>query len=128
VFFQGFGKAPINIVNDTRYYNYSGDYYKNRTYVASLDGPITPALEQRLRFLSSQNQWHIRSRGPDGFLIPRDLGWENFLHFHGKPSTVPSGGGQPPDPTGGINSIYDPTNGSVSSGDIVRLGSAGTIN
>jgi prepilin-type N-terminal cleavage/methylation domain-containing protein len=127
-FFRGFRVGSINRVNDTRNYNYSGDYYKGRTYVVASDGTNLVALEQQLRFLSSQNQWHIRSRGPDGLQVPRSGGWENFLHFNGKASSVPSGGGQPADPTGGINAIYDPTNGTVSPGDIVRLGSSGVVN
>jgi prepilin-type N-terminal cleavage/methylation domain-containing protein len=127
VFFKGFGVGNIQLVNDTRNYNYSGDYYKGRTYVAASDGAFGP-YEIATKFLSAQNQWHIRSRGPDGEQISRAQGWESYLHFNGKPSTVPSGGGLAADPTGGINSIYDPTNGTVSRGDIVRLGSKGTIN
>lgn len=126
-FFRGFGQGNINIVNDTRYYNYSGDYFGGRTYVAASDGPIA-SHRIAMQFLSAKNQWHIRSRGPDGIQSPRADGWESYLHFNGNPSNVPSPGGAPADPTGGINAIYDPTNGTVSRGDIVRLGSRGTIN
>lgn len=124
-FFRGFRVGNINQVNDTRNYNYSGDYFKGRTYVAASDGNLTD-YRLRVDYLNAKNQWHIRSRGPDGLQVPRTGGWESFLTNNGTPSgpeVVPLGGIQ--DATGGINAIYDPTNGTVSFGDIARLGSRG---
>src|SRR5438046_645642 len=37
-FFNGFEKNQTSVVNDTRYYNYSGDYLWGRIYDSSQDG------------------------------------------------------------------------------------------
>jgi len=118
-FFQGFQINGTNIVNDTRYYNYSGDYYGGRTYVdAATDGAI-PDFENLSRILSERNGWHIRSRGPDGDYERRSDGWGDFLRWRGEwgqGSTAPDGGQR---------SVYDPTNGTTSGGDISRFGKGG---
>ncbi len=119
-FFRGFDVAQTSIVNDTRYYNYSGDYYYGRIYDAVQDGAVS-TYEQRVARLNQLNHWHLRSRGPDGDYERRSNGWEEYLEFHGAPGTGTSG-------TGGIAALYDATNGTVSNGDLVRFGSDGQKN
>ena len=116
-FFRGFDPVNTSVVNDTRFYNYSGDYYYGRIYDAQQDGPV-PTYAQRVERLNALNHWHVRSRGPDGDYERRSNGWEEFLEFRGAPGTGPSG-------TGGSGALYDATNGTVSSGDIVRFGAGG---
>ncbi|MBI1289750.1 prepilin-type N-terminal cleavage/methylation domain-containing protein [bacterium] len=113
-FFRNFGVNGTNIVNDTRYYNYSGDYYKGRTYRASSDGSISQ-FEATSRLLQQVGGWHLRSRGPDGDYEPRSNGWSDFILYRGQSNQGTSG-------NGGINAVYDPTNGTVSDGDIARFG------
>jgi len=119
-FFTEFGKNSTSVVNDTRFYNYSGDYYYGRIYDASQDGSVD-SYEQRVSKLNAINHWHLRARGPDGDYERRSQGWEEYLEFHGAPGTGSSG-------SGGINSLYDPTNGTSSNGDLVRFGSDGVKN
>jgi prepilin-type N-terminal cleavage/methylation domain-containing protein len=119
-FFAGFGVSGTSVVNDTRYYNYSGDYYFGRIYDASQDGALS-TYEDRVKKLNQLNHWHLRSRGPDRDYERRSAGWEEYLEFHGSAGTGPSG-------TGGIGILYDPTNGTASNGDIVRFGSDGVKN
>jgi len=104
-------------VNDTRYYNYSGDYLLGRIYDSTQDGAVN-TYYQRVFLLSDRNHWHLRSRGPDADYERRSAGWEDFLVYHGAPGTGTNG-------EGGIAILYDPTNGTVSNGDIVRFGSSG---
>lgn len=119
-FFTGFGVNSTSVVNDTRYYNYSGDYYFGRIYDAVQDGDVV-AFEQKSKFLAEKNHWHLRSRGPDNDYERRSGGWADYLEFHGAPGTG-SGG------TGGIQALYDPTNGTASNGDVVRIGTLGVVN
>ncbi|MCX7017480.1 MAG: prepilin-type N-terminal cleavage/methylation domain-containing protein [bacterium] len=119
-FFTEFGRNSTSLVNDTRYYNYSGDYYYGRIYDASQDGGID-AYQQRVIRLNMLNHWHLRARGPDGDYERRSQGWEEYLEFHGARGAGPSG-------TGGIDILYDPTNGTASNGDLVRFGSDGVKN
>lgn len=122
-YFRTFGLASP--VNDTRFYNYSGDYYYGRIYDSSQDGAVI-AYKDRMAYLQERNHWHLRSRGPDTDYEKRSEGWEDYLVNHGIPST----GTQTPiaSATGGISVLYDPTNGTASNGDIVRLGSDGVKN
>lgn len=113
-FFRGFGIGATNIVNDTQFYNYSGDYYGGRTYRAASDGSIE-AFEQASRILQQVGGWHVRSRGPDGDYEPRANGWADFIFHRGGAGLGSSG-------NGGINAVYDPSNGTVSDGDIARFG------
>ncbi|MBX7245742.1 MAG: type II secretion system protein GspG [Candidatus Sumerlaeaceae bacterium] len=118
-FFKGFGLGNTSTVNDTRFYNYSGDYYYGRIYDASQDGAISTYAE-RVQLLNQKNHWHLRSRGPDGAYSRRSAGWEDFLVYHGQPGTGANG-------DGGYGAIYDPTNGTVSYGDVVRFGTDGVV-
>jgi hypothetical protein len=72
------------------------------------------------QLLSALNHWHLRSRGPDGSYSRRSAGWEDYLVYHGRPGTGATG-------NGGFDSIYDPTNGTVSRGDLVRFGAQGQV-
>lgn len=119
-FFRNFGVNSTSLVNDTRYYNYSGDYYKGRIYDVSQDGPVN-LYAIRVQRLNDLNHWHLRSRGPDTDYERRSVGWEEYLEFHGQQGSGPSG-------SGGIGALYDPTNGTMSNGDIVRFGSDGAKN
>jgi len=119
-FFQGFEKNGTSIVNDTRYYNYSGDYWEGRTYDSVQDGAVS-AFEINSRILQQQNGWHLRSRGSDGDYERRSDGWGDFLTFRGRAGTGAGG-------DGGIRSVYDPTNGTISPGDISRFGKGGPSN
>jgi prepilin-type N-terminal cleavage/methylation domain-containing protein len=113
-FFRNFNVEGTNIVNDTRYYNYSGDYYGGRTYRPASDGPVA-LFEQSSLELQQLGGWHLRSRGPDGDYEPRSNGWADYIKFRGEP-------GKGSSLNGGINAAYDPTNGTVSGGDIARFG------
>ena len=119
-FFQGFLKNNTSVVNDTRYYNYSGDYWEGRTYDAVQDGAIS-AFEANSRILQQRNGWHLRSRGSDGDYEARSNGWGDFLTFRGQAGTGTLG-------DGGLRSVYDPTNGTISGGDISRFGKGGASN
>ena len=114
-FFNGYGKASA--VNDTKYYNYSGDYLRGRTYDASQDGSVSNFLAAS-QLLSGDNGFHLRSRGPDGDYEPRSQGWADYILQHGQPGT-----GANVDV--GLSALFDPTNGTASSGDIIRLGQQG---
>lgn len=120
-FFTQFDLNSTSVVNDTRYYNYSGNYAIGRVYDASQDGTDLLAFELISKKLFERNHWHLRSRGPDNDYERRSNGWADFLEFGGAPGTGTGG-------TGGIQSIYDPTNGTVSQGDIVRTGAEGIVN
>lgn len=84
-FFSGFGKASA--VNDTRYYNYSGDYGRGRTYDASQDGSVATFLALSAH-LAGVNGFHLRSRGPDSDYERRSDGWADYIFYRGR-----SGGG-----------------------------------
>jgi hypothetical protein len=71
--------------------------------------------------LNQRNGWHLRSRGPDRQYARRSAGWEDFLTFRGQQGTGTSG-------NGGINILYDPTNGTVSFGDVVYFANGGQQN
>jgi hypothetical protein len=118
-FFKGFDETANNantsLVNDTRYYNYSGDYLNGRIYDSSQDGSID-VFRATSEQLSALNHWHLRSRGPDGNYSKRSVGWADYLLYHGTPGTGATS------TNGGLDSLYDPTNGTASKGDIVRLG------
>jgi len=113
-FFSGFGKAST--VNDTRYYNYSGDYARGRTYDPSQDGSVADFLALSAEL--GAKQWHLRSRGPDTDYETRASGWADYIRYDGKPGAGVTG-------NGGIITVYDPTNGSVSNGDLARFGAGG---
>jgi len=117
-FFSGFGVASP--VNDTRYYNYSGDYGKGRTYDASQDGSVASFLALSA-ILANLNGYHLRSRGPDTDYERRVDGWADFILYRGAP-------GQGTNGDGGLTALYDATNGTNSSGDVVRLGREGIWN
>lgn len=114
-FFSGFGDASV--VNDTRYYNYSGDYAKGRTYDAAQDGSVESFLALSAE-LGAKNSWHLRSRGPDTDYERRSTGWADYIRYRGQPGAGTTG-------NGGIDAQYDPTNGTVSGGDIPRFGREG---
>ena len=118
-FFSGFSVGGTSVVNDTRYYNYSGDYVNGRVYDAGQDGADTAAFLTLSQKLAEINHWHLRSRGPDGDYEARKAGgWAG-----GDPSATP-----PVPADGGSHALYDASNGTLSSGDIVRLGSDGAAN
>ncbi len=119
-FFQGFQPATTSIVNDTRFYNYSGDYWQGRTYDAAQDGSIT-AFEETSRALQAVGAWHLRSRSTDGDYERRSDGWADFIRFRGENGLGTTG-------NGGINAVYDPTNGTISNGDIARFGKGKNFN
>ena len=112
-FFRAFRVAGTNVVNDARFYNYSGDYWQGRVYQASSDGSVAQ-FEATSKALQQVAGWHLRSRGTDGDYEPRANGWADVIRFRGEPGTGSSG-------NGGINAIYDPTNGTISGGDIARF-------
>jgi len=113
-FFTTFGKAST--VNDTRYYNYSGDYGRGRTYDASQDGSVSNFLAVSA-LLQNINGYHLRSRGPDSDYERRIDGWADYIMYRG------GRGGS--DGTGGIAAVYDVSNGTTSGGDIIRFGYEG---
>jgi prepilin-type N-terminal cleavage/methylation domain-containing protein len=113
-FFRGFGVNGTQAVNDTRFYNYSGDYFEGRTYQPSSDGSVAQ-FEAASRELREVGGWHVRSRATDGDYERRSDGWGEFIRWRGTPGRGQSG-------TGGINAVYDPTNGTISGGDIARFG------
>lgn len=117
-FFSDFGKASP--VNDTRYYNYSGDYGKGRTYDATQDGSVANFLAVSSA-LANINGFHLRSRGPDTDYEKRSDGWSDFIMYRGRPGTGATG-------NGGINAAYDATNGTLSGGDLARFGREGMAN
>lgn len=119
-FFRGFDINQTSVVNDTRYYNYSGDYYFGRIYDAAQDGAVE-TYAQRVQQLNQINRWHLRSRGADGDYERRADGWEEYLQYHGAQGKGTSG-------SGGIRILYDPSNGSISNGDLVRVGTDGLKN
>jgi prepilin-type N-terminal cleavage/methylation domain-containing protein len=121
-FFREFNLNSTSVVNDTRYYNYSGDYRWGRIYDAAQDGSIADFLATSIS-LAEKNHWHLRSRGPDNDYERRINGWADYLAFHGVPNT---GTVAPFD--GGLSALYDPTNGTTSSGDIARVGTLGVSN
>jgi prepilin-type N-terminal cleavage/methylation domain-containing protein len=129
-FFQAFGKASK--VNDTKFYNYSGDYYSGRIYDSTQDGSSAPGgeFEVRSNYLKQKNRWHLRSRGPDTDYEKRSEGWEQFLVYAGGGSNAnPQPTGAPIAWTDGGNSArYDATNGTASNGDVIRFGSDGVKN
>ena len=114
-FFSGLGKASP--VNDTKFYNYSGDYRNGRTYDSSQDGSVSDFLTLSAE-LGNLNGWHLRSRGPDGDYERRTDGWADFIRFRGRAGTATTG-------NGGLSAQYDPTNGTTSGGDIARFGREG---
>ncbi len=116
-FFSGFGHASP--VNDTRYYNYSGDYGRGRTYDASQDGSVQNFLALSAH-LANVNGYHLRSRGPDGDYERRIDGWADYIFYRGR-----AGGGA--NGNGGISAVYDPSNGTTSSGDVPRFGREGIL-
>jgi prepilin-type N-terminal cleavage/methylation domain-containing protein len=115
-FFQGFGKNGTSTVNDTRYYNYSGDYAKGRVYDAAQDGS-TANFRTLSDDLFSKNGYHLRSRGPDGDYERRSDGWADYIRYNGDTVAAP--------PDGGLRAVYEATNGTVSTGDIARFGKTG---
>lgn len=117
-FFRAFGVNQTSVVNDTRYYNYSGDYMKGRVYDASQDTDGIDAFLALSARLFQQNAYHLRSRGPDTDYERRSDGWTDYITYRGQPGTGKTG-------NGGIGSVYDPTNGTVSSGDLIRFGREG---
>ena len=120
-FFKGFKVNGTSLVNDTRFYNYSGDYYYGRIYDSAQDGS-TAQFAQTSNDLRNLNHWHLRSRGPDTDYESRSAGgWADFLAYHGQGGAGTTG-------DGGIHALYDATNGTASSGDVVRLGSDGVKN
>jgi prepilin-type N-terminal cleavage/methylation domain-containing protein len=128
-FFVTFGKASP--VNDTKFYNYSGDYYNGRIFDSTQDGSSAAGgdFEIRSQYLRQKNRWHLRSRGPDTDYEKRSEGWEQFLVYGGASSSTPQPAGAPIAYTDGGNSArYDATNGTASNGDIIRFGSDGTKN
>lgn len=114
-FFSGFGQASV--VNDTRYYNYSGDYGRGRTYDAGQDGSVADFLALSA-VLANINGYHLRSRGPDVDYERRIDGWADLIRYRGQPGAGATG-------NGGIDAAYDATNGTKSSGDITRFGREG---
>lgn len=118
-FFQGFKPNSTSIVNDTRFYNYSGDYWQGRTYDAPQDGSIA-AFEVTSRNLQAAGAWHLRSRGTDGDYERRSNGWADYILFRGEDGAGVFG-------VGGINVVYDATNGTISNGDIPRFGKGKNI-
>ena len=119
-FFQGFQKGGTTPVNDTRYYNYSGDYAKGRTYVPALDGAAN-AFADLSNELKDKHGYHLRGRGPDGDYESRAAGWADYIRYTGAAGT----GTSTPTGDGGLKAVYDATNGTVSSGDIARFGKDG---
>jgi len=117
-FFANFDPVNTSLVNDTRFYNYSGDYWGGRTYDAAQDGGDINAFEQLSYTLADRNGWHLRSRGTDGDYERRSNGWADYILYRGQAGAGTTG-------NGGINALYDPTNGTVSSGDVVRFGKGG---
>ncbi|MCC7392798.1 prepilin-type N-terminal cleavage/methylation domain-containing protein [Candidatus Sumerlaeota bacterium] len=113
-FFAGIGKNGTSIVNDTKYYNYSGDYVGGRIYDAAQDGSVAQ-FEATSAALRQVSGWHLRSRGPDSDYERRIDGWADLIRYRGTPGTGTTG-------NGGIGAVYDPTNGTKSSGDISRFG------
>jgi prepilin-type N-terminal cleavage/methylation domain-containing protein len=111
-FFAGFGKADI--VNDTRFYNYSGDYFGGRTYRPASDGSVAN-FEAASLILQQVGGWHVRSRATDGDYEGRAQGWGDFIRWRGEAGRGANG-------DGGLSAVYDPTNGTISGGDIARFG------
>ena len=120
VFFSSFGKNGTSVVNDTRYFNYSGDYAKGRCYDSTQDGSAAAFLTLSEE-LGQINSWHLRSRGPDGDYERRSDGWADLILYRGKRGT-------PAQNSNGIRAYYDPTNGTASGGDIARFGREGIAN
>lgn len=81
----------------------AGDiYYRYSNYMKGESGAATPEGAEVLR-------WGLRGRGPDGVMERSQ-------------DTLLAGGRIAP------NSVYDPTNGTVSRGDVQRTGGRGTEN
>ena len=119
-FFRAFGVGGTSAVNDTRFYNYSGDYLTGRIFDPAQDAQ--PAFGLDAIIFDERNHFHLRGRGPDNDYESRSTGgWADYLKFHGAAGT-----GAALD--GGIHTLYDPTNGTASSGDLVRFGSDGVKN
>lgn len=80
--------------------------------------------------LAERNHWHLRSRGPDGdFEARKSGGWADYLLYHSAAGQGGNAAATPPIPAdGGSHALYDPSNGTLSNGDIVRLGSDGAVN
>lgn len=80
--------------------------------------------------LAERNHWHLRSRGPDGdFEARKSGGWADYLLYHSAAGQGGNATATPPIPAdGGSHALYDPSNGTLSNGDIVRLGSDGAVN
>ncbi|CAN5190173.1 hypothetical protein BH09SUM1_BH09SUM1_06960 [soil metagenome] len=111
-YFTGYQKSGTSVVNDTRYYNYSGDYYGGRIFDSAQDGPD---FETTSKALQQKAGWHLRSRGPDGDYESRLTGgWADLILYRGTPGVGST--------DGGLKAAYDPTNGTVSNGDIARFG------
>jgi prepilin-type N-terminal cleavage/methylation domain-containing protein len=119
-FFRAFRTPGTNVVNDTRFYNYSGDYWQGRIYQASSDGSVTQ-FEATSKALQQAAGWHLRSRGPDGDYEARSNGWADVILYRGQAGAGTSG-------NGGLNAIYDPTNGTASGGDIARFSKGRNFN
>ncbi len=94
--------------------NYSGDYFTGRAYDAAQDGDLV-AFEATSKALQAVGGWHTRSRGPDGDYERRSDGWADFIRFRGQACAGTT-------TNGGINANYDPSNGTISSGDVARFG------
>jgi prepilin-type N-terminal cleavage/methylation domain-containing protein len=120
-FFSSFDPATTSIVNDTRFYNYSGDYFAGRTYDAAQDGGNINAFMDLSLQLRAVSGWHLRSRGTDGDYERRSDGWADYILYRGAPGAGTTG-------NGGINAVYDATNGTISGGDVVRFGKGGVAN
>lgn len=116
-FFSSYGLASA--VNDTKFYNYSGDYLRGRTYDASQDAGGPAGFQALSQELFQINGYHLRSRGPDADYETRAGGWADYIRWRGS-------AGQGANGDGGYSALYDPTNGTNSSGDIARFGKEGT--
>jgi len=100
--------ASLN--NNHSNYNFSGDY------VTGFTATSAAFLFETAELWSNNSGWHIRSRGPDrNYQTP---GWGLAIAWQGNP---PLGATH----NGGITAFYDPTNGTISTGDIVRFGKGG---
>lgn len=100
--------ASLN--NNHSNYNYSGDY------VLSFTSTGSAFTEERAWAWKNKSGWHIRSRGPDTSY--QTTGWGDFIEFQGEAGKGAEG-------RGGINAVYDPTNGTISQGDVIRFGKGG---
>lgn len=105
-------QSGASLNNNHSNYNFSGDYYTGFTTISAAWFTEQTALEWR-----EEGGWHIRSRGPDrNYQTP---GWGNAIWKNSGDEDLVGNG------VLGILAYYDPSNGTISTGDVVRFGKNG---